>query len=175
LTQYQGGDSEAFDKLFAEKHKYLLQYVVQGTCHELDENEAKAIVQQVFFRVFQKKAAYRGQTDGEAWGWIRAIARNAWNDFFRGEKKHKQHQVRFNDEICAGQLTIFDDHPVDNSNWLESFVATLSPRERQILELMQDGNSQTKIAAQLGVCLPRITQIKQSIKKKALKFEKQAL
>jgi len=71
-------------------------------------------------------------------------------------------------------LIIFDDHPIDNSDWLESFYATLTLRERQVLDLTQDGVSQTIIAAQLGLCLPRITQIKKSIKKKAKKFEKQA-
>ncbi|MBK8419439.1 hypothetical protein [Candidatus Villigracilis saccharophilus] len=83
--------------------------------------------------------------------------------------------IKHNDEFCVRRLIMFDDHAVDRINWLESFVATLTLRERQILELMQDGVSQTMIAAQFGLCLPRITQIKQSIKKKAQKFEKQTL
>jgi DNA-directed RNA polymerase specialized sigma subunit len=38
--------------------------------------------------------------------------------------------------------------------------------------MMFDGFSQKEIAAQLGVSLPRITQILKSIQKKAQKFER---
>ena len=49
--------------------------------------------------------------------------------------------IKHNDEFCVRRLIMFDDHAVDRINWLESFVATLTLRERQILELMQDGVS----------------------------------
>ena len=175
LTQYQCGDREAFDKLFGEKFTSLLQCVIKETRLILDEMEAEGIVQQAFLKVCVKIKTYRGQTDGEAWSWIRTIARNKWRDFLRQKKRYEQRLVSLNDEFCVRRLIMFDDHAVDRIDWLESFVATLTIRERQILELMQDGVSQTIIAAQFGLCLPRITQIKQSIKKKAQKFEKQTL
>jgi RNA polymerase sigma factor (sigma-70 family) len=175
LSKYQGGDQEAYAKLFNDKYQDLLQSVIKETRTIFDEMEAEVIVNRALFKVYEKITTYRGQTDGEAWGWMRTIARNMWKDTLRQKVRYEKRLVSLNDEICAGHLVMADDQHVDNISWLERLNATLTPRERQVFRLLQDGVSQTIIAAQLGLCLPRITQIKHSIRKKAQTLGIQAL
>lgn len=167
LAQFRNGDQEAFDRLFVEKQVSLLRFVKKDTHPLLDDMEVEAIVQQAFLKIYMKIATYRGNTDGEAWGWINTIARNNWKDALRQKKRYDQRLVSLNDELSTGQEE--SRQAFDQPDWLESIVSTLTEREKQVLELLQDGVSQTQIASQLGLCLPRITQIKQSIKKKVQK------
>lgn len=168
LAQFRDGDPEAFDRLFNEKNVPLSRFVKKDTHPLLDEMEVEAIVQQAFLKIYMKIATYRGNTDGEAWGWINSIARNNWKDALRQKKRYDQRLISLNDELSTGGQEE-SWQAFDEPDWLESVVSTLTEREKQVLELLQDGVPQTQIASQLGLCLPRITQIKQSIKKKVQK------
>ena len=145
--------------------------ILWRTGSKLDIWEVEGVVQQAFLHVFRKVATYRGKTDGEAWSWINTITRNHTIDVIRQKNIYGKDTVRLDDETCANQAIFFDEQGIDQRSWLESFFSTLSPREQLLLNLLQDGVSHTEIAAQLGVCLPRITQIKKSIQKKAHKFD----
>jgi len=70
LSQFQGGDLEAFEQLYNEKYPHLFSLILWKTGSRLEIWEAEGVAQQVFFHVFKKATTYRGKTDSEAWGWI---------------------------------------------------------------------------------------------------------
>ena len=172
LYQFQRGDLETFDKLYIEKYPHLFRLILWKMGSSLDIWEAEGIVQQVFLQIFIKAPTYNGQTDAEAWGWIWTIAHNQMIDVIRQKDAHEKGQVNLDDETCTSQKLDFDEKTIDAKNWLEKFINSLAPREQLLLKLLQDDLSQKEIAVQLKISLPRTTQIRKNIKKKALKFEK---
>jgi RNA polymerase sigma factor (sigma-70 family) len=172
LNQFNGGDLDAFDQLYIEKFPHLFRLVLWKTGSQLDFWEAEGVVQQAFLKIFIKAPTYHGQTDGEAWGWIWTTTQYQMIDVIRQKNTHEISLVSLDDEICASQKVLFDDFSLENQDLLKKFFVSQPEREQQILRMLFDGFSQKEIAAQLGVSLPRITQILKSIQKKAQKFER---
>ena len=172
LEKFIGGDLEAFDQLYNEKFPHLFRLVLWKTSLQLDFLEAEGVVQQAFFKIFNKAATYNGQTDGKAWAWISTITHRQMIDVIRQKEAHEKRLVNLDEETCASLATLIDELALDNRGWLEKFFASLSEREQQVFMLLSDGIAQKDIAAQLLVSLPRITQIVKSIQKKGLKFER---
>lgn len=172
MLKLQGGDPDAFEQFYAEKSPHLFRIITWKTEPNLDALEVQGIVNQVINLVFSKAASYRGQTDGEAWGWISTISRNHMIDVLRQKKAYEQHHVELNDKICSNEINNIDENAIADKNWLDKFLPSLSPREQLLLKLLGEDVSQKDIASQLDVCLPRITQIKKAIQKKAQKFGK---
>jgi RNA polymerase sigma-70 factor (ECF subfamily) len=172
LSQFQDGSQEAFDQLYAEKSPDLVRLVSWKSGYKLDNAESEGVVQQVFLQVFRKAASYRGTSDGEAWSWIGTIARNHIIDVIRQKEAFEKHQVDLDDETYAGGSVSFDELAMEQKDWLERFLPLLSAREQLVLELLYEGVSHKEIAGRLGVCLPRVTQIKKSIQRKAQRFER---
>ena len=172
LEKFIGGDLDAFDQLYNQKFPHLFRLVLWKTGSQLDFWEAEGIVQQAFLKIFRKAASYQGQSDGEAWGWIWAILQHQIIDFIRQRDRYEIRLVSLEDENCTGQQVIFDELSLDNQGRVRRFLVSQPEREQLILEMLFDGFSQKEIALQLGVSLPRITQILKNIQKRALKFER---
>src|SRR5687767_3144185 len=99
-----GGDTSAFESLIA---KYQPRVFGTARKYARRESEVEDIVQEVFFKAFQKLSTFRGDAPFEHW--LMRLAVRTCYDFLRGHQRNRE--------------TSFTELSEPETDWLERFVA----------------------------------------------------
>lgn len=127
----------------------------------LDLGEIDAIVIDAMHRIWQKGATYREDTDAKAQGWIIKIARNLGMDAIRVKRKAQEVETELDDERIGTKAlgNTIDETSIDLARLLQS----LSPREKEVADLLSKGYRDVDIAEVLGISKTRVHQIRKAI------------
>ncbi len=158
LIRVAAGDAEALAALYEALFPRVVSHL-RARFDNLDEGEIEGAAQQTMLQVWQKAATFRGQTEREAMGWVMRIAERKALDLLRMEQRSA--------ELDPERHSAFDQ--IDEVDW-KRFFARLTPREREVVELLYQGYKAVEIAASLQVSEPRITQLIQAVREKARKW-----
>ena len=98
------GDTASFEPLVA---KYQPRVFATARRYARRESEVEDIVQEVFFKSFQKLSSFRGEAPFEHW--LMRLAVRTCYDFLRGHQRNRE--------------TAFTELSEPEEDWLERFVA----------------------------------------------------
>jgi RNA polymerase sigma-70 factor (ECF subfamily) len=126
-----------FSRLYRDNVRGLLAFLTRRTC---DAQVALDLTAETFAQAFASRRTFRGTTDGEAAGWLFAIARRQLAHYFRsGEVSRK-----LTDRLAGGPV-IATDADLDRIEELASLsevrvtlrqhLQTMDPVQRQVLWL----------------------------------------
>ena len=158
LIRVAAGDAEALAALYEPMFPRVVLHL-RARFDNLDEGEIEGVAQQTMLQVWQKASTFRGQTEREAMGWVMRIAERKALDLLRME----QRTTDLDPERYSG----YDK--VDETDW-PRFFSRLTPREREVVDLLYQGYKAVEIAATLQVSEPRVTQLIQAVREKARKW-----
>lgn len=173
------GDQDAFTELYNQYFPRLVRYVLNRVS-SLDEAEAESIVQDVMFCVYRKAGTYNGNSDAQATSWLYRITHNRTIDITRAMRRFQEVELDADDRPMS-ELPDPDNENDDDTRraeevdeeirqYLNLFIQSLTPREREVLALKVKGLRSNEIAEIVGVSAPRITQLMQNIQRKAREF-----
>ncbi|MDB6028143.1 MAG: polymerase, sigma-24 subunit, subfamily [Verrucomicrobiales bacterium] len=134
------GDTASFEPLVA---KYQPRVFATARRYARRESEIEDIVQEVFFKSFQKLSSFRGEAPFEHW--LMRLAVRTCYDFLRGHQRNRE--------------TAFTELSEPEEDWLERFVAEPSGADenaeaaRQLINKILD---QLSPAAKLVITLLEI-------------------
>ena len=171
------GDQDAFTELYNQYFPRLVRYVLNRVS-SLDEAEAESIVQDVMFCVYRKAGTYNGSSDAQAASWLYRITHNRTIDITRAMRHFQEVELDADDSPMSELPDPDDDDDtrraaeVDEEirQYLNLFIQSLTPREREVLGLKVKGLRSNEIAGLVGVSAPRITQLMQNIQRKAKEY-----
>lgn len=121
--------------------------------YEKNEEEAKALLNQGFFKIVTRLEKYREEVPFEAW--IRRIMINTVIDEFR-KKKREREVLEYTDfegpQFERDFVTESEVTEQMDAERLEKMIQELPPVSKQVFNLFAiDGYSHQEIAAQLGI------------------------
>ena len=183
-------DKQAFEALVILAEP-LIKKTIRLKSDDLSESEADQILNQVLAKIWEKAHTYKGVSrrttnlDAAARGWISKVARNELYDHLRERNKRDKWQTLESDLQTERELA--DDLPspfeklmdttdpspenvVISNLGVKEFLNNLSPKERELYDLLVLGYTQIECADQLGVTPPAISERVKRLKDKYREF-----
>src|SRR5205814_7714172 len=151
------GDAASFEPLV---HKYSPRIFATARRYARRESEVEDIVQEVWFKSFQKLASFRGDAPFEHW--LMRLAVRTCYDFLRAHQRNREMSLAdFTDEH-TNWLDHFAANPADASEnaaaareLVEKLLAQLSPAARLVITLLEiEDRSVKEVAALTGWSVP---------------------
>lgn len=162
------GNGAALSLLYEQCLPQITRYLHASFNSTLDDGEIDAVIVQTMDRVWRKGGTFNETTDQKARSWITEIAKNLALDLIRTKQRAKEIEVEIDDERFLGSHF---ENPAHNSNVdLHFFYERLTVQERKVAEFLAAGYKDVEIATEMGICKPRVNQIKKQLAKKAVRF-----
>ena len=154
-------DSQVYEVVFKKYYPLLVVFVVR---HIGDEDVAKDIVQDIFFKLFER--GHSLPDNFQLKSWFYRVARNAAVDYLR----HLQVEDKYKFLMAEGMIHIPDiDEEIDEQVYAKVNLAIESLPEqcRLIIKLnVLEGKKYQEIAEELGITINTIrTQVSRGYKK----------
>lgn len=170
-------DEDAFYEVALRLEPALLK-VIGSVSQDFSSFHIDDVYSKTLEKIWEKSRTFRGLTEGEAWSWVRTIARNKAYDEIakldRHYKKNEQLVVIIDDDEDS-----YDHHALEapehyeqmeSKDAMDAFLASLSSREREILEMRFKGFSQKEIAKRLSISEGLVSRIKGELLKRKEKL-----
>ena len=154
-------DSKTYEVVFKKYYPLLVVFIVR---HIGDEDVAKDIVQDIFFKLFER--GHSLPDNFQLKSWFYRVARNAAVDYLR----HLQVEDKYKFLMAEGMINIPDiDEEIDEQVYAKVNLAIESLPEqcRLIIKLnVLEGKKYQEIAEELGITINTIrTQVSRGYKK----------
>ncbi|HEY0271891.1 MAG TPA: RNA polymerase sigma-70 factor [Chitinophaga sp.] len=148
LEQLKAGDEVAFTQLY---RAYSGQLLVNLLSLVKDEHIAEEIVQDIFTRVWQKRASL--QVERQLSAYLYGAARNALVDFYRKLQRDKALYNRFA-SLADDRFFHIEENlqHKESAALLQKAMDTLPPQQRKVFQLCKlEGLTAREAALQLGI------------------------
>lgn len=116
-------------------------YVLVCLIHHVPEDELDDALQEVFLRVWRHLPQYQERPTGTLQAWLATIARNYLIDRARRIATRPQSAAAIREEDVVAECA--------EPSEVETYLAVLNPRQREIVRLMLDGYNVPEIATML--------------------------
>ena len=159
IEAVRGGDTASFEELI---RRYQPRVFATARRYARREDEVEDIVQEVFFKAFQKLDSFRGEAPFEHW--LMRLAVRTCYDFLRGHQRNREsvfsdvteEQSEWLDRHAADPKTV-DHHAEAARQLVQKVFEQLSPPARLILTLLEiEDRSVKEIAALTGWSVPLV-------------------
>lgn len=180
------GDQRAQVEFNEIIHDALTGYLARHFGSQLSDDDLQEVLDHATLDLLVHAGAYRGK-HGEvsAWKWVYKIARNRAYKWIRTRNREIPWYEESDDDSELGvdrfYREIISYNPNLDTNNVEEIIEMrlffekvmqmlqqLTPREKQVITLLERGYQNKEIAAIMRVSPPRVTQIIQSIRLKLL-------
>ena len=145
------GDSSAFETLIT---RYQPRVFATARRYARRESEVEDIVQEVFFKAFQKLASFRGDAPFEHW--LMRLAVRTCFDFLRAHQRNRETAFTELTEPETDWLERFvvqpddaDDRAMAAKQLIDRILEQLSPAARMVITLLEIEERSVKEIAQL--------------------------
>lgn len=159
IADVLNGDSDRFEPLIK---KYQPRVFATARRYARRESEVEDIVQEVFFKAFQKLSSFRGEAPFEHW--LMRLAVRTCYDFLRGHQRNREKPFTELTEPESDWLDRFVTEPDGASEHadaarqlVEKVLEKLSPANRLVITLLEiEDRSVKEISALTGWSVPLV-------------------